>query len=207
MISKSKEINTNAIILNNSRLNSVDTFSFELELPDFNGILSKMRENKDTLKMLDPKESQLVGNPSALVNMAIARMNLLQNLQELAVKDKIPVKLRNIDDIKILINSRELSGINEDYKINLDSLSKDDIEFFKLCSDPRKKDITINNVAPKELQMNFMALNNANQISYKSLNFSKGLFNLINYSFKKQKPVRLDFQGNSSVILKVNHFQ
>ena len=205
MIPKSKEINANAINLDNIRLDSADTFSFELELPDFNGILSEMQENKNTLKMLDSKEKQIVCNPNVQVNMVIAKMNLIKNLQALAIKDKISVKLRNIDDIKLLINSRNLFGINEDYKINLDSLSKDDIEFFKLCSDPNKKEITINNINPKELQMNFMVANNVNQVSYKSVNFSKGLFNLIEYSFKKQKPVRLDFKGNSSVILNVNH--
>lgn len=86
--------------------------------------------------------------------------------------------------------------------IKIDSLTKEDIEFFRLCSE--SKELTINNINPKDMRVDFTALQEGKQqVSYKSVNFSKGLFNLIEYSFKTQKPVRLDFQGKSSVILKV----
>lgn len=93
----------------------------------------------------------------------------------------------------------------EDGKVNfnLDSVTKEDIEFFKLCAE--KKEISINNINSKDMQVSFInPQGDEQQVSYKTVNFSKGLFNLIEYSFKAQKPVRLDFQGNSSVILKLN---
>lgn len=88
--------------------------------------------------------------------------------------------------------------------LNFESISKDDIEFFKLISD--KKEITINNLTPQDNKISLTTLQEGQQqVSYKTINISKGLFNLVEYTFKTQKPVRLDFQGTSSVILKVNN--
>ncbi len=86
----------------------------------------------------------------------------------------------------------------------IDSITKEDIQFFKLCSENRE--LAINSINTKDRQVNFtLAPEAGQQVCYKTVNFSKGLFNLIEYSFKTQKPVRLDFQGNSSVILKVGN--
>ena len=50
-----------------------------------------------------------------------------------------------------------------------------------------------------------MKLDNANEITtYKSANVSKALMNFVDNAFKTQKPVRLDFDNNVSVILKVD---
>ncbi len=100
-----------------------------------------------------------------------------------------------------------LSGLGQKNEnlitFNLDSMTKNDIAFFKLLSE--SKELTIQSVNPKDMQVTMTALQEGKQqVSYKTVNFSKGLFNLIEYSFKTQKPVRLDFQGSSSVILKVN---
>jgi len=184
--------------MENIKLNSAQVFSFALELPNFDSVISQLQEDEKTAKMLDLPQNQL----AAPINLTEAKTNLIKNLQLLAQKDRIPVKMRNIDDIKLFITSQELFGINEDCRIRLNSLSEEDIEFFKLCSE--KNEITINDVNAKNSQVNLMAVDSANQVSYKSFNFSKGLFNLIEYSYTKQKPVRLDFQGNSSVILKID---
>jgi len=189
--------------LDNIKLDSAKIFSFELELPDFEGTLSELQEDKEFVQMFTAQENPGTHGSAAHAQLEEAWMNLMKSLQLLAQKDKIPVKMGNINDIKLFINSRDLTGINEGYRINMDSLSKDDIEFFKLCSE--KNEITVNDINAKNSQVNVMAVDNNNQVSYKSFDFSKGLFNLIEYSFKKQKPIRLDFRGNSSVILKVNN--
>ncbi len=195
-------VNPNILNFDDMKLDSAKTFFFELELPDFDSTLSQMQKDTDPATMPDYSERAVQQTSNTCFQLAEARMNLIKSLQALAQKDKIPVKMRSIDDIRLLINSRELFSMDEKKRIKLDSLSKDDIEFFRLCSE--KNEITVNDVNPKDSKINFTALGSTNQVSYKSLNFSKGLFNMIEYSFKKQKPVRLDFTGSSSVILRVN---
>ncbi len=188
----------NMLNMDNIKLDSARGFSFELGLPEFDEVMKDLQE----IKNLGISADQIDLQAGLQSNQKEIRMNLLKTLQELAMKDQIPVRMENLDDIRLFINSRELYGINENRSIKLDSMTKDDIDFFKLCLE--KKELTIDNINSKDATINIMNIDNANQVSYKSLNFSKGLFNLIEYSFQKQKPVRLDFQGDSSVILKVN---
>lgn len=98
-----------------------------------------------------------------------------------------------------------LGEVKEKHKsFNIESMTKEDIEFFKVMSN--RNDIAINTLIPASNQVMVATQpEGENQISYKSVNISKGLFNIIEYSFKTQKPVRLDFEGNSSVILKINN--
>jgi len=132
--------------------------------------------------------------------------NFVEFLNALLKLETIPVRAIKFDtefpDFKTV-----LSGL-DDKKDNLiafslDSMTKEDMDFFRLVS--QSKEITVQNLNPKDMQVTFTALEEGSQqVSYKTVNFSKGLFNLIEYSFKTQKPVRLDFQGSSSVILRVN---
>ncbi len=203
MIIKSQEISPPGLFdFDNTALDSAGAFSFELELPDFEGTMSQLQEDEKLISMMDYPEKQAVSDVPAQAQLIEARKNLVKSLQELALKDRIPVKMGSINDIRLFMNSQELHGVNEGYKINMNSLSGDDIEFFKLCAE--KNEITINDTNTRDSLVNLMSVNNNNQVSYKSLNFSKGLFNLIEYSHKQQKPIRLDFRGDSSVILRVN---
>lgn len=183
---------------NNTKLGSAQVFTFALELPDFAEVVSQLQEDTETAKLLDLPQNQ----PAMPINITEANTNLMKSLQLLAKKDRIPTSMRNIDTIKLFIKQQEVFGIEKDCSMSLDSMTDEDIEFFKLCSE--KKEITINDISVKDSQVNLTTVDNANQVSYKSLNFSKGLFGLIEYAHTKQKPIRLDFQGNSSVILKIN---
>lgn len=195
-------INPNIFNFDKLMFDSAKIFSFELELPDFDAMMSKLQGDKDLVKMMESFDQNEDQNSMTFTQLAEARMNLIKSLQALAQKDKIPVKMKSVDDIKLFINYKDLFKGNEGYRIKMDSFSKEDFDFFKLCSD--KKEITVNEINSNDSRINFMAADNANQVSYKSINLSKGLFNLIEYSFKKQKPVRLDFKGDSSVILRVS---
>ena len=131
--------------------------------------------------------------------------NKKENLEKLSGKEKIPVKLSKIDDINLFGRKKELLKHDKEFKFNLDHLRKEDINFLKTCLE--NPSITLNNLNPQNLQADFAVQNQGGQVSYKSFDVSKGLFNLMEYSFKTQKPVRLDFNGNSSVILKMNKDQ
>ncbi|HSA07593.1 MAG TPA: hypothetical protein P5556_10500 [Candidatus Gastranaerophilales bacterium] len=203
MIINSKEVNSNSLNLdNNIYPNSAKTFSFELALPKFKDFLKEIKENEEFSEMLDSKEALQAGNIPAQASLSQARADLVKSLLELAEKDNVPVKLSSLEEIRFFVKSGKLSDLDKDYALKPDSFSKDDFEFFKLRAE--KKEIILNDINTQNSQVNLMVVDNSNQISYKSLNFSKGLFNLIEYSFQKQKPVRLDFTGNSSVILKMN---
>jgi len=118
-------------------------------------------------------------------------------------KEKISFKIDKLDDIKLMMQKRGISAHDKESKINLDNFKKEDITFLRtLLENPS---ITLNNLNSQNLQATFAVQNQNNQVSYKSFEVSKGLFNLMEYSFKSQKPVRLDFNGNSSVILKMNN--
>lgn len=87
-------------------------------------------------------------------------------------------------------------------KLDLNLLSGSDIKSVKTILE--NPNMTIFAFNAQNQQINLAISDNSGQISYKSLDFSKTLFNLIDYSYKTQKPIRLDFEGNSSVILKID---
>ncbi|EKE03992.1 MAG: hypothetical protein ACD_20C00122G0014 [uncultured bacterium] len=176
-----------------SRLSGADSFDFELELPEAASFAQLMEsgEVEDILKM------QQIKLPIDEVDSS-----MLKNLKYLALKDQIPFKLKDIKDIRLMIYAHDLMGNNDKFKINLDSLDNKDINFLRQLMD--NPNAIINSVNGQNLQVNLSADQSA-QVSYLSFNVSKGLSDLIEYAYKSQKPVRLDFEGNSSIILRINN--
>ena len=141
-------------------------------------------------------------------NLLAAFVNML-NLEMLKIQpDNLPkdAPTSDIPDFKTVLSGlgKTKNTKNKIPTLNLDSMRKEDIEFLKLCAE--KNEITINSITPKDMQVSYInpQEEGLQQVSYKTLNFSKGLFNLVEYSFNTQKPVRLSFQGDSAVILKIN---
>ena len=183
-------------ILKNNRLNNAASFSFNSDLQDFEACLQELDENKKNT--VEEQNNVQVLMPQEKKDEAV------KVLKKLAEKDNIPFKIANIDELRLFMRKKEdLRSTDKDIRVNLDSLKKEDINFLTTCFE--NPSITLNNLNFQNLQANLAVQNQNNQVSYKSFNVSKGLFNLIEYSFKSQKPVRLDFNGNSSVILKMNN--
>jgi len=192
---KSK-IEENIPIQGNNRLNSTNSFSFNTDLPDFEAYLQELDEDKKIIA----EEQQ---NVQALIPQE-KNTEASKALKKLAEKENIPVKIDKIDDIKLFMRKKEgLKAFDKDININLDNFKKEDITFLRACLE--NPSMTLNNLNNQNFQAIFAVQNQNNQVSYKSFDVSKGLFNLIEYSFKAQKPVRLDFNGNSSVILKMHN--
>ncbi|OGH96384.1 MAG: hypothetical protein A2039_06695 [Candidatus Melainabacteria bacterium GWA2_34_9] len=186
----------NISISENKRLNSTNSFSFNTDLPDFEAYLQELDENKKTIA----EEQQ---NVQAIIPQE-KNTEALKTLKKLTEKENIPVKIDKIDDIKLFMRKKEgLRSLDNDININLDYFKKEDINFLRACLE--NPSMTLNNLNNQNFQAVFAVQNQNNQVSYKSFDVSKGLFNLIEYSFKAQKPVRLDFNGNSSVILKMHN--
>jgi len=186
----------NLSISENNRSNNTKSFSFNTDLPDFEAYLQELDEDKtiiteeqNNIQVLIPQEKNTEASNA---------------LKKLAEKENIPVKINNLNDIKLFMRKKEgLSPLDKDININLDNFKKEDINFLRTCLE--NPSMTLNNMNNQTFQAVFAVQNQNNQVSYKSFEVSKGLFNLIEYSFKTQKPVRLDFNGNSSVILKMHN--
>lgn len=121
-------------------------------------------------------------------------------------------KNNDIDDInqqaflKGIITTNNIYAFDFELEKRLDldkiEFSKKDLEFFDLFTQNTNLQITDINKALN--QVNFMISNQSGNVSYKSFDFSKSLSSLIEYAYTVKRPIRLDFQGHSSVILKID---
>ena len=103
----------------------------------------------------------------------------------------------------LALASQGLNLISTDLTMALDSLniSQEDALFFaELTKNPQFSLSSAQNQL-----INLGELTSTNDIQgYKSMEVSKGLFNLITKAQETQKPVRLDFDNNVTVIMKVD---
>ena len=103
----------------------------------------------------------------------------------------------------LVLASQGLNLIQTDLAMQMDSLSiseKDALFFIDLTKNPQ---FSIG--AEQNQLINLGELTSTNDIQgYKSMEVSKGLFNLITKAQETQKPVRLDFDNNVTVIMKVD---
>lgn len=96
-----------------------------------------------------------------------------------------------------------LSGKDLKSAFNYDtfSMDKDDAKFFVDMVHDGQFSLNLQG----EVNASVMQLDAASEIkTYKSANVSKTLVNLIEDSYNKQKPVRIDFDNNVSVVLKID---
>ena len=184
----------------NNSLNNTGNSSFNTGLPDFKACLKELDDDKNNINQIgNNSQNNVQGLMQQQKNTEINK-----TLNKLTEKENIPVKIKNSDDIKLFMSKKgNFKFLDNDTKINFDSLKKKDIDFLRTSLE--NPNVTLNNLNFQNLQANLSVQNSSGQVSYKSLDVSKGLFSLIEYSFKAQKPVRLDFNGNSSVILKMNN--
>lgn len=174
-------------------VNSIKTFAFELELPEAASFRELLASIDDTTGLSD-----IPSNNSGKISP-----DIVKKLKYLAIKDNIPFKMKNIKDIRLLIYAHDMLNNGRIFKIDMDSMNNKDIDFLKQFMD--NPNAVINNFNSQSLQVNVSFSDQSEQVSYKSFNISKGLSDLIEYAYRSQKPVRLDFDNNSSIILKINN--
>jgi hypothetical protein len=87
------------------------------------------------------------------------------------------------------------------YKIDFEQLQDSDVDFLhKLTA----KTEIYTNFTQNTQQQTCVTVNDGTGMSYVSSDFSKGLGNLIDYAYTSKRPVRIDFDQDTSVILKIN---
>ncbi len=144
-----------------------------------------------------------LGNEAKNLQNTMSQEKNTEKINSETSKDNINSKINKLEHKTLFMQMKGLQDIRYESRFNIDKLSREDFDFIKTCLE--NPSITLNNLNFQNTNLALAIHNQDNQVSYKSFNVSKGLFNIIEHSFKAQKPVRLDFNGNSSVILKMNN--
>jgi hypothetical protein len=170
---------------------------------DFNNVLTEMKAIKDigdAEKIVTDAENPAENVSPEEDKLLQAKNNLAEQLKKLGEKDKLVLNPGTIDGLSML---NYLHKSDDIYSMDISSLAKEDIEFFKICAE--KGGISLNDINLQAAQIKVALTSAANEISYKSVDISKGLASLIEHAYNTNKPVRLDFQGDSSVILRIDN--
>ena len=102
-----------------------------------------------------------------------------------------------------ILSSQGLNLVQTDLMLEFDSIniSENDAKFFyELTKNPQ---FALNGSENQLINLGELTSTSETQI-YKPMEVSKGLFNLITKAQETQKPVRLDFDNNVTVIMKVD---
>lgn len=160
-------------------LDGVNEISFELLLP------------KNRIQSASDDIEQNIGDDF----LAVEELMMRQNLVDLALKENISVKNNKEDGVNLLVKEKS-TEYTRAFNFNLSKMTEDDISFFKLLAD--KQSIAINN------QNSIVVENSDGELKTENMKFSRSFLNLIQYTFKSQRPIRIDFDKNASVIIRIN---
>ncbi len=95
-----------------------------------------------------------------------------------------------------------LDAVHSSFNYDTLTISKDDALFFNDLIE--KTDFIVKETGnANSFQVNLLKLTNDNTQTLKSTEITKSLLNLIESAYKTQKPVRIDFDNNVSVILRI----
>lgn len=173
-------------------INSAGNSSYKSEFSDFDACIKELDEVNQNAENQTQVKTEL--------NEKTKKVDLLKNSKKIPEKNRKSFEFDKSDGINFFIHKNDFLKFDNEIKVNANNLKKEDIVFLRTCLE--NPSIMLN---AQNLQADYAVQNQNGQVSYKSFDVSKGLFNLIENSFKAQKPVRLDFNGNSSVILKMNN--
>jgi hypothetical protein len=177
-----------------NRLAQRIAFSFQVELPesaDFRAFMSSYDESASNSNSQNGNDTVLDAQTAAL----------LKNLQNISLDEKDTLKTSEMDKIKFLMQLKEAFSKGDIFKLKND-FNQEDIKFLKTMVE--NPSMMLQSINPQNCQMTFAIPDMGGGVSYKSFDFSKGLSNLIEYAQKSQKPVRINFDEDSSVILKIS---
>ena len=143
------------------------------------------------------------------------KIDKLNNQEEIKTERGVATEVKDGEqsDFQALLNenamnnfalaSQGLNLVETDLALAFDSLNvseKDAQFFYELTKNPQ---FALS--AGQNQLLNLGELTSANDVQvYKPMEVSKGLFNLISKAQETQKPVRLDFDNNVTVIMKVD---
>lgn len=158
-------------------LDDVSSVSFELLLPN-KKIIKKEETNDFTNHFLSVEE-----------------IMMRQNLVDLAIKENATVRENKSPNVDILIK-KDKDIYSQNFAGNISEMTEDDAKFFQIILN--NQNVSINNSGSVIVE------DEKGEKSLKNLNFSKSVMNLVEYAYSSNRPIRIDFAQNTSVILKID---
>lgn len=158
-------------------LDDVSSVSFELLLPN-KKIIKKEETNDFTNHFLSVEE-----------------IMMRQNLVDLAIKENATVRENKSPNVDILIK-KDKDIYSQNFAGNISEMTEDDAKFFQIILN--NQNVSINNSGSVIVE------DEKGEKTLKNLNFSKSVMNLVEYAYSSNRPIRIDFAQNTSVILKID---
>lgn len=151
----------------------------------------------NTKKFKTEKQQQNDQSPFQAYNDIMFKQNLIS----LNIKDTNLIQNNDEQKLDPKLSSSMFSYQPRTFK--LDPMTSEDEKFLKMLSSNTTTVIDKMIASQNSDEVQIQTKDGTN-ISYKTTNFSKGVFNIVEYAFNSQKPVRVEMTGNSSVILKID---
>lgn len=162
-------------------IDDISSFSFELLLP---------------ATLIDRKDSENNEDKLGKNIFAIEELLMRQNLVDLAIKENATVRENKNKTYVDLLVKCDKDIYTEKFKENISEMTPDDIKFFELIAN--KQNVFINSANSLILE------DESGQTVLRDLQFSKSLINLIEYAYTGNRPIRIDFAKDVSVILRID---
>ena len=124
-----------------------------------------------------------------------------QNIINLNLKDINTTSLNNEQQLNPILSSSIINHQPRTFKF--DTITSEDEKFLQLLSSSTTTVIDKMIISQNTDEVQIQTKDGIN-VSYKTTNFSKGVFNIVEYAFNSQKPIRVEMTENSSVILKID---
>ncbi|MEI8377882.1 MAG: hypothetical protein WCF95_05005 [bacterium] len=163
-------------------IDDISSLSFELLLP---------KENLINKQEATDNEGGLGKNI-----FAIEELMMRQNLVNLAINENMTVRENKNKTYVDLLVKCDKDIYTGEFKEKLAEMTEDDVNFFELIAN--KQNIFINTSNSLLLE------DESGQTVLRDLKFSKSMVNLIEYAHSSNRPIRIDFAKDLSVILRID---
>ena len=160
-------------------VDDVSSISFEILIPSQN-IVKQEEENTGLGKYFFSAEELM----------------MRQNLVDLAIRENATVRENKTNAFVDLLVKKDKDIFTQDFAGHLGDMTEDDVKFFQLIVNNQK--VTINN------NSSLIVENENGEKILENLKFSKSVMNMIEYSYSSNRPIRIDFAKDLSVILKID---
>lgn len=183
--------NTARLKILSSKNKDGNDFSYYVEVSKTREVKEEIQNKNEENNNQTPTEEDLLKTQEIQEEAPLAYVNSFNNLNS-------EIFDMGISEAKQNNNMKDMFK----YQINLSDLTMNDIKLFEGLT--QKGEVSINAVDSTNQNLN-MTINGENlNVSYRSIEVSKTLFNALEKAFETGKSVRLDFGKDTSVILRIS---
>ena len=159
---------------------------------------------------ISSEKIQEKNNQAKTQNENEEKMSFSEEYQMLLAQNSMHTGMNALNDLNLVSNINKQGaflrggvGIHSSFNYDTLTISKDDALFFSELVEKTDYVVKENGTANSFQTSLLKVTNESDTQSVKSTGVSKVLMNLIEEAYKTQKPVRIDFDNNVSVILRI----